>query len=345
MSSQTVQPSASNSASTAFARVNPHPFDFPAGDAQMLVTYKNQAITCLVCSQALVCASPVWKKFLFPPWVPAPAPTTGPRQIDCSEDDGEALLILLNILHLKFKDVPIRLGYKVLIQVAVLCDQYICVSIAKPWIDGWMREVETDLVAKNFVTPHMLFACWVLGREATFETLAQKLILELRMDKQGRWRSRRGWLVEIPEPMPSHIMDNIKRIRLETIEALLRVPYSAVIKFKRTKKVLCKMSHIASDDSHCDGSTLGTIIRGLDLADLEYGTEAADIMMSIEEVAAAIDDIHIYHLQHDPARPLVDHSVCHARNFQEGVANVLRIVESPVEDSHREHMRAQNSKM
>ncbi|KAH9211256.1 hypothetical protein DL95DRAFT_511300 [Leptodontidium sp. 2 PMI_412] len=320
-------------------------FVFPGADVRIFMKYKGKAITALVSSHVLVCASPVWKKFLFPPWVSPSTPANTPKQIDCTEDDGVALLTILNIIHLRHKDVPARLESDTLLQVAVLCDQYDCVSIAKHWIDIWMKETEVNLISKHSVPPQMLFACLVFGLESSFEALATKLVLELRTDEEGNWRSKSGWRIPVPETMPDGIMENICRIRIETIDALLSVPYSAVARFKRTKTVLCQMSHISSDDSLCDAMTLGSITRGLDVADVEYQTKAIDVHMSVEEVAAAIDDIHIYHVEPSAALPLVDHSICHPRNFQDGIAKVLRIMESPVEDRHRMHMRLQNNKM
>jgi hypothetical protein len=35
------------------------------------------------------------------------------KEIDCSEDDGEALLILLNIAHLYFKAAPKKVSYDI----------------------------------------------------------------------------------------------------------------------------------------------------------------------------------------------------------------------------------------
>ncbi|KAH7355413.1 hypothetical protein BKA65DRAFT_582335 [Rhexocercosporidium sp. MPI-PUGE-AT-0058] len=322
-----------------------NPFVFPGADIRMLMTYKGKAIIALVSSHVLICASPVWKKFLFPPWVAASVPVNSPKQIDCSEDDGVALLIILNIIHLRHKEVLLRLEPDTLLQVAVLCDQYDCAGIVKHWISIWMKETEANLVAKHFVPPQILFVCWVFGLEDNFEALTIKLVMELRTDDEGIWRSKRGWRIVVPDTMPEGIMENIHRIRVETIEALLSVPYSAMARFKRTKTVLCQMSHISSDDSLCDAITLGSITRGLDVSEVEYRTKAIDVHMSVEEVAAAIDDIHVYHVEPSAARPLVDHSLCHARNFQHEVAKVLRIMESPVELRHRQHMRVQNSKM
>jgi hypothetical protein len=47
-----------------------NPFLFPSGDVTPLTTHPKtkQPLTGTVVSYALTLASPVWKKFLFPPW-------------------------------------------------------------------------------------------------------------------------------------------------------------------------------------------------------------------------------------------------------------------------------------
>jgi hypothetical protein len=111
-----------------------NPFMFPSGDVTLLTTHPKtkQPLTGTVVSYALTLASPVWKKFLFPPWETNDLESK-PKQIDCTEDDSSALLILLNIAHLRFNEVPNgKLEYSLLFEVAKLCDQYDCVNLVRP---------------------------------------------------------------------------------------------------------------------------------------------------------------------------------------------------------------------
>jgi hypothetical protein len=43
-------------------------FTFPAGDVKITVLYNNELVTGYVESDSMALASPVWKKFIFPPW-------------------------------------------------------------------------------------------------------------------------------------------------------------------------------------------------------------------------------------------------------------------------------------
>lgn len=155
-----------------------NPFIFPTGTVKLLTTYKGEKLVGLVSADALVLASPVWKKFLFPPWDSDPAPDGGvkEKQIDCTEDDGEALLILLNIAHLNFDAVPPTLGHQTLLQVAVLIDQYDCIKIVRPWLESWMKNEGAESLKPD--QDGWLFVAWVFGRESTFEALSKHLVVK-----------------------------------------------------------------------------------------------------------------------------------------------------------------------
>lgn len=116
-------------------------FTFEGGDILISVTYKGEAITGKVFSGAMVMASPVWKYFIFSPFlqnnntaicdegraVPKPA-FSGPHveTLDFSEDDGEALLILLRLAHMQFRLIPSTINTTLFRDVAILCDLYDC---------------------------------------------------------------------------------------------------------------------------------------------------------------------------------------------------------------------------
>jgi len=177
-------------------------FTFPTGDVGLLATHNGVRITGLVSSSALVLASPVWKKFLFPPWSNDDKTESEEwqKQIDCSEDDGEALLVLLNIAHLNFCAVPKVLGYKLLFQVAVLVDQYDCIGIVQPWLQGWMMGEE--IASLQHGQEGWLFIAWAFGREKTFKYLAAKIVRGI----EASWDETAATRYTIPEPVPPGIV-------------------------------------------------------------------------------------------------------------------------------------------
>jgi len=137
---------------------SPPEFTFPRSDVRLRITYKGAPAYAHVCSHAMILASDVWKVFLFPPW--SSQATAGPVQdLDFTEDNAEALLVLLCVVHLRFEDImydsPPR---QVLIDLAFLCNQYFCHHLIRPWAGNWIdRQFGFD-IAKN--------SGWFGGRSA-----------------------------------------------------------------------------------------------------------------------------------------------------------------------------------
>jgi hypothetical protein len=164
-------------AKTRIVPRNEKPFVFRTGDVQILVTYHNENLIGKVSSDALFLVSPVLLKFLFPPWLTfsqSTHPLGSIAEIDCSANDGDVLLILLNIAHLNFNDVPTTLSYDALYQLAILVDQYQCIPFVKPRLELWIAGEEMQSLAS--CQEGWLFISWVFGREEGFEALARKLM-------------------------------------------------------------------------------------------------------------------------------------------------------------------------
>jgi hypothetical protein len=212
-------------------------FTFEPGNVRLIVTHPitQEQIIGSVSADALMFASPVWKKFLLPPWeansaLELTSPEERPRkisklkvdtqkvnriqslrsrpealspkpsakrssftssaqqrEIDCSEDDVDALLILLNIAHLRFGKVPTRqIKAKVFHNLAVLCGQYDCVQLVKPWLALWLRGMPG--LADRFFRPgsiedaRIVFIFWVFGMDEQFQTWAMDLMRQATME-------------------------------------------------------------------------------------------------------------------------------------------------------------------
>lgn len=121
---------------------SPPEFTFNLADTRLKITYKDAPAYAHVYSGAMALASPVWKKFLFPPWGNQgtdSTPSAPIQDLDFSEDNSEALLILLCVAHLQFEDILARSPPKrILIGLAILCDQYMCQDLLRPWVQKWI---------------------------------------------------------------------------------------------------------------------------------------------------------------------------------------------------------------
>lgn len=181
----------------------PPTFNFPTGDVTVLLSNVSDPDTptrALASTSSLSIASPVWKKFLCPPW--ATDSTTPATSLDFTSDPLFAITLLLQVAHLQFRNIPSKLPYSQLLQVAILCDQYSCASLVAPWLDSWLSDEKT--ASKEDGKEGWLFIAWAFGRESVFEELAKKLVFEVKIGKNGKCLTKNGEVM--PEPMPNEIL-------------------------------------------------------------------------------------------------------------------------------------------
>jgi hypothetical protein len=191
-------------------------FSFGSGDTRLLVSSPEGEITAAVSSHAMSLASPVWKKFISPPWRPFQIIKTNKTSrseedggarlssgtqldepLDFREDDADALLLILRIAHLDFISVKKRLSVEELYNLAILCDKYDCVHLIKPWVDEWLRDAELQILGES---AKRLFIAWSFGRTERFKNAASVLLMQSGMDETGQLLDLKGQA--IPEVMP-----------------------------------------------------------------------------------------------------------------------------------------------
>jgi hypothetical protein len=186
-----------------------HPFVFADGTTPVIVTYKNDRVVGKVSPHAMALASPVWKKFIFPPFPQRSMKDTAEpkgskivvepvEELDFAEDPAEALLILLNITHFRFTGIPTTIPLNILSEIAILCDKYDCVHLAKPWLPQWLANENSEWKSTDptpttlaFGAPpappreKWLFIAWVFGREQVLKDLASLLVREISTYNKG----------------------------------------------------------------------------------------------------------------------------------------------------------------
>ena len=129
------------------------------------------------------------------------------------------------------------------------------------------------------------------------------------------------------------ITENIRRIRKETVEKFLAIPSAMVAKYERTNDNLCQLGDVSGEDNACDAISWGSLTRGMQLAGLWPIKPAEEVYLSVDEVASAIESIHIYYFH--------THLTCGKINFHEDVARVMRRIENPVMEAQKIHMARQ----
>ncbi|KAF4633965.1 hypothetical protein G7Y89_g4141 [Cudoniella acicularis] len=302
------------------------------GDVRILVTCDGQRVVGRASSQSLRRASPVWAKFLFPPFARIPASGgddeeedsedegdkdenegTGEEldqqqndndrvlseelelndltfSLDFTQDDSESVRILLNIVHLEFSDVPEKLNYEVLVNVAILCDQYDCVKVTAPWLVRWLSDEGTASLEDGH--EEWLFISWVFGRKRVFERLAKKLMREVKTNYEGGDCILTNNTILPHDIRPVGIVESIMQTRKRCVEALLTPFYDELDRYMDGEMlgvIKCDYGNKA-----CDSIIAGSLLIGLQAARLWPPRHFDQIHESTNYLASELRKIEIH---------------------------------------------------
>ena len=174
------------------ARNSLHPFrptdmkdtiylDF-SGNLRLLVKESDDEWRTLVVSSSAMClASPVWRAMLDPK---SQFKEAERQEVEFPDDDLDALLIILRVAHLKFRDLPDSLSFKGLVNLAVVSDKYDTVGVVRRWLPQWLGPWYKESCSPGY--EEWLSIVWTTGDNATFRTTTKHLIESCSIDNAGR---------------------------------------------------------------------------------------------------------------------------------------------------------------
>ncbi|OIW22542.1 hypothetical protein CONLIGDRAFT_675071 [Coniochaeta ligniaria NRRL 30616] len=145
----------------------------PYGDLRLEIGSDNAA--CIICSRALSRASPVFKKMLNGGFAES-MPSHGEWVVKLPEDDPEAMIFLLNVVHGQFDDIPETLPEEKLYRLTILTDKYDMTKSLRPWASYWLKRLANTERTVDTQAQRMWIA-WELGDAGLFELEVQYLLL------------------------------------------------------------------------------------------------------------------------------------------------------------------------
>ncbi|RGP77232.1 hypothetical protein FLONG3_4747 [Fusarium longipes] len=150
-----------------------------------------------VSSRHLSLASPVFRAMLESKFKESHLNEQGLYEVQASEWDAEALVILLDIIHGHHRDVPKRISVEILSHIAIIVDYYGCHEIMELVLTAWLANLgrPEDFVKQDPL--RWLFISWVFRQESLF-TVATKMLL---LYDDGKY------VVDLPIPQP--ILDKV----------------------------------------------------------------------------------------------------------------------------------------
>ncbi|KAF8533458.1 hypothetical protein BDD12DRAFT_865149 [Trichophaea hybrida] len=168
----------------------------PNGDvsALMVCPVYGTSISARVSSKCLSLASSVFSAMLGPQSMFLEGTQLrSAAQLELNLDDnGEAMLNILKLLHHKNKNVPRELDIEMLYETAIIVDKYDLLEAIRPWIIIWFdpyREKISDSVSSPEVWVDI---SWVFEDTCMFKEISRHLILETCIDSNEDLITREG---------------------------------------------------------------------------------------------------------------------------------------------------------
>lgn len=135
-----------------------------------------------VSSKHLSLASVVFKKMLEGDfWESATLRSAGHVTIHLPDDDPEAITIILNICHLRIKQVPYTVDKHTLVWITRLVDKYCCHEAVERFAIDWIDEMPDPnkfWISRDYA--EAMAINWCFDRSRDLEGTVESAILEIR---------------------------------------------------------------------------------------------------------------------------------------------------------------------
>ncbi|KAF2728672.1 hypothetical protein EJ04DRAFT_503744 [Polyplosphaeria fusca] len=205
-----------------------------------------------VSSRHLALASPWFNRAMSgDSWKESDRDEEGRFHIETSGWDADALLLLLNVLHLKNSQVPDTVDLEMLAKIAVLMDYYECSEALQLCTKMWVQALGEASKVPNVMGRELiiwLFVAWTFGMHDQFQSACDTAI------KEGF-----GELDTLELPIPAAVTA-VNDTRVKLISEISDGLFALFNKFQSAEYV-CLLSNKSFE---CGCILLGALTRGLD---------------------------------------------------------------------------------
>lgn len=237
-----------------------------ASEAGQCVVLLNQTVHMQVSSRHLMLASPVFAAMLdrnkFKEGVTLHS--EGSVEIELPDDDPDAFIVLLNVVHGHTRTVPRRTTLFMLNQIAILVNKYHMVEVIEVFSDMWIRRLSKRGLPDRYVgyrqeVMSWLFISWVFEKPKIFKPMTMVMI-----QRAPHTLLENG--LEFDPPIPDTLLDVIKERRMEAIDSLLSVVDELTNRYI-SSEYQCAPVDNTTDPAElayslaCDSMFLGSLIK------------------------------------------------------------------------------------
>lgn len=298
----------------------------------------------LVCSRTLARASPVIERMLYGALAESKSHQTASQDwiIKLPEDDPATFDLFCWISHGPTRKIPMELTQDQLVRLTLFTHYYDATEALAPWIGRWLSSIPEPAVPGELQLLQILWTCYELGQQRTFETVAHRLVLESAMSEDRAM---------LQDALGGHLTDIISRadeIRLAMIDSMLglfrQLTETLVVVDERPR--WCRFASYMGPH-RCESMILGSVVFCLTRAGLWPIPESQEICktQSVRSLYQQLVGIVIHDIG-QVGRNGEDHSQCNPRGFLlKGLGKVMGEVADPYLEEHTRYLAEQNSRM
>ncbi|KAF2635892.1 hypothetical protein P280DRAFT_410777 [Massarina eburnea CBS 473.64] len=246
-------------------------------------TLEEEGIRYTVSSRHLALASGFFKSSLTKEgWVEGvPSKVDGKYHLTTYDWDPDVFRILLNVIHLRNRQVPRTVSLDTLAKFAVLVDYYRCIEAVEVYAEIWIEQAKkTSPIPQRYGRELMLWMCiaWVFRLKPEFETITDVAI------KQCTTPTIR----DMELPIPKSILDAIEHKRYQIIEERISDLHHWLDVYG-AENYKCQYS--LSSSFECSSILLGALTKEMRRSSLSPRPEVPFDGLSFEQLLIAIEGL------------------------------------------------------
>jgi hypothetical protein len=157
------------------------------------------------------------------------------------EDDPAALLVVLQILHLRNTLVPKKLPFETLQQVAIICEKYMLYEALMLVLPQWSGSITAGSVLEKIAV------AWTCRYEDVFTEASQELLLKSHwLPGQGLVYEAGGKTHALKDYLPDALIGEFRPARINFGLPLVQ---ARLLKSERNSKIASELSWVSSRTS------------------------------------------------------------------------------------------------
>ncbi|KAF8862923.1 hypothetical protein BDZ45DRAFT_722895 [Acephala macrosclerotiorum] len=174
--------------------------------------------------------------------------------VSLPDEDPDAMIILLNIIHGLSRKVPRRVDLNMLSKLAIAIKYRQMHEAVELWSDTWIENLKRDKGLPGSYTPELLswlFIFWEFQKDEDFRKVCQ--ILERVSDDSlgGEVET-----VHVGPYIPTSVIHAIQERRIDAIESMMAIIHELITKYSGPN-ILCDKG----SDFFCDANLLGSLLK------------------------------------------------------------------------------------